>query len=57
MTQPSGKQLAAVYVGCLSVLTDDPRLAGTDSEHAFGWTYLKEAQLWKTHGCAQGTAE
>ncbi|MFN3280919.1 MAG: hypothetical protein ACK40I_04535 [Tabrizicola sp.] len=28
-----------------------------DSDHAFGWTYLKEAQLWRAHGCAQGTAE
>ena len=23
-----------------------------DSDHAFGWSYLKEAQAWKTHGCA-----
>ena len=28
-----------------------------DTDHAFGWTYLKEAQLWKTHGCRQGMAE
>lgn len=28
-----------------------------DSDHAFGWTYLKEAQLWKTHACAQVAAE
>lgn len=28
-----------------------------DSDHAFGWNYLKEAQLWRTHACAQGTAE
>ncbi len=28
-----------------------------DSDHAFGWTYLKEAQAWKTHGCAQVAAE
>lgn len=23
-----------------------------DSDHAFGWAWLKEAQAWKTHGCA-----
>jgi heme-degrading monooxygenase HmoA len=28
-----------------------------DSDHAFGWTYLKEAQACKTHGCAQVAAE
>jgi hypothetical protein len=28
-----------------------------DSNHAFGWTYLKEAQLWKTHRCTQLAAE
>ena len=28
-----------------------------DSDHAFGWTYLKEAQMWKTHGCAPVAAE
>ncbi|MFN3846125.1 MAG: DUF3291 domain-containing protein [Paracoccaceae bacterium] len=28
-----------------------------DSDHAFGWTYLKEATLWKSHGCAQVAAE
>jgi hypothetical protein len=28
-----------------------------DTEHAFGWTYLKEAQLWQTHSCAQAAAE
>ena len=28
-----------------------------DSDHAFGWTYLKEAQAWKTRGCAQVAAE
>jgi Domain of unknown function (DUF3291) len=28
-----------------------------DSDHAFGWKYLKEAQAWKTHGCAQVAAE
>lgn len=24
-----------------------------DSDHAFGWAYLKQAQLWKSHGCVQ----
>ncbi len=28
-----------------------------NSDHAFGWKYLKSAQLWKTHGCAQVAAE
>lgn len=28
-----------------------------DSDHAFGWKYLKEARLWKTHTCAQVAAE
>ena len=28
-----------------------------DSDHAFGWTYLKEAQAWKIHACAQVAAE
>ena len=28
-----------------------------DSDQAFGWSYLKEAQAWKTHGCAQVAAE
>ena len=24
-----------------------------DGDQAFGWSYLKEAHLWKSHGCAQ----
>ena len=28
-----------------------------DSDHAFGWKYLNDAQLWKSHGCAQVAAE
>ena len=28
-----------------------------DSNHAFGWSYLKEAQAWKAHGCAPVAAE
>jgi hypothetical protein len=28
-----------------------------DSDHAFGWKYLTDAQAWKTHGCAQVAAE
>lgn len=27
-----------------------------DSDHAFGWRWLKEAQLWRTRACAQGAA-
>ena len=28
-----------------------------DSDCAFGWSYLKDAQAWKTHGCTQVAAE
>jgi hypothetical protein len=28
-----------------------------DSEHAFGWSYLKQATLWRSHGCTQVVAE
>lgn len=28
-----------------------------DSDHAFGWKWLKEAQLWQAHGCTQMAAE
>lgn len=28
-----------------------------DSDHAFGWSYLKEASLWKSRGCAPVAAE
>lgn len=28
-----------------------------DSDLAFGWSCLKEAQAWKTHGCTQAAAE
>lgn len=31
--------------------------ANGNSDRAFGWSYLKEAQAWKTHGCAQVAAE
>lgn len=31
--------------------------ANGDSDHAFGWKYLKEARLWKTHGCTPVAAE
>jgi hypothetical protein len=31
--------------------------ANGDSDDAFDRKYLKEAQLWKTHGCAQMAAE
>jgi len=31
--------------------------ANGNSDQAFGWSYLKEAQAWKTHGCAQVAAE
>jgi hypothetical protein len=33
------------------------REANGDSDHAFGWSYLKEAQGWKTHQCTQLAAE
>lgn len=28
-----------------------------DTDHAFGWSYLNDARLWKTHACAQVAAE
>ena len=28
-----------------------------DTEHAFGWKWLKDAQLWRTRQCAQMAAE
>lgn len=28
-----------------------------DSDHAFGWAHLKEAQLWKTRHCSRIAAE
>jgi hypothetical protein len=28
-----------------------------DTEHAFGWSYLKEAQLWKSKACNEMAAE
>jgi hypothetical protein len=28
-----------------------------DSDHAFGWSYVKEAQLWKTQSCSKMAAE
>jgi len=28
-----------------------------DTDHAFGWSYLKEAQLWKDRGCTRVAAE
>ncbi|QBF31343.1 DUF3291 domain-containing protein [Thalassococcus sp. S3] len=28
-----------------------------DSDHAFGWSHLKEAQMWRSHGCSHLAAE
>lgn len=28
-----------------------------DSDHAFGWSYLKDAQLWRSHSCNEIAAE
>ena len=28
-----------------------------DSEHAFGWSWLKDAELWRRHACVQIAAE
>jgi Domain of unknown function (DUF3291) len=33
------------------------REANGDSDDAFGWAYLKEAQLWRNHSCTQMAAE
>lgn len=34
----------------------DHMKANGDSEHAFGWKYLKDAQLWQSRGCAPAMA-
>jgi hypothetical protein len=31
--------------------------ANGDTDQAFGWSYLKEARVWKTHQCTQLAAE
>jgi Domain of unknown function (DUF3291) len=31
--------------------------ANGDSDHAFGWKHLKEAQLWKQRACTRAAAE
>jgi len=28
-----------------------------DSAHAFGWSFLRDADMWRTHGCAPMAAE
>ena len=28
-----------------------------DSDHAFGWSYLKDAKLWRSRGCVVEAAE
>lgn len=28
-----------------------------DSDHAFGWSYLEKAQMWRSHGCTHVAAE
>ncbi len=33
------------------------RKANGDSDHAFGWSYLKDARMWQTHGCRTVAAE
>jgi hypothetical protein len=33
------------------------RKANGDSDHAFGWSWLKEAQLWSAHRCQRTAAE
>lgn len=35
----------------------DHRARHGDTEHAFGWEWLKDAQLWRTRRCAQMAAE
>ena len=35
----------------------DHKIKNGDSDHAFGWSYLKEAQAWKSHGCTPVAAE
>jgi hypothetical protein len=52
MTQLLNIHLAELNMGRLLSPTDDPLLA-----EFFGARDLKEAQLWKSHGCAQMAAE
>jgi hypothetical protein len=33
------------------------RKANGDSDHAFGWAWLKEAHLWRAHGCQRTAVE
>jgi hypothetical protein len=60
--------LAGLTLGRRLAPTDDPRMAEAlarlehpgehgESDHAYGWKHLKEAQAWKIHGCAQVAAE
>ncbi|MFK7838169.1 MAG: DUF3291 domain-containing protein [Sulfitobacter sp.] len=28
-----------------------------DSDHAFGWAHLQNAQMWRSHGCSEVAAE
>lgn len=28
-----------------------------DSEHAFGWSHLQQAKMWRSHGCSHVAAE
>ncbi|MEP5732510.1 MAG: DUF3291 domain-containing protein [Sulfitobacter sp.] len=28
-----------------------------DSDHAFGWSYLEDAKMWRSHGCTHIAAE
>lgn len=39
----NGHHLAELNVGRL--------LAPVDTSEAFGWDYLKNATMWKSHGC------
>jgi hypothetical protein len=63
--------LAELNVGRLLAPTDDPRVAEfiaalewlaslrapSDSDRAFGCAWLKDARLWRTHGCSHVAAE
>lgn len=69
--QPANHHLAELNVGRLIAPTGDPRaaefmealdrlnhlLAEGDSDRAFGWSYLKDAHLWKMRNCNELAAE
>lgn len=60
----SGMSFVMWYVPAGHVPTLDEAMARlahrgvhSDTDHAFGWSHLKDARLWQTHTCARQAAE